>query len=243
MLRTLLLFAFVIAATVLAFSCLDRPGARPDRGTAAGAQTISIPTTDELELNARLWVRDPRRVVIYLHEYGDDQTSWWPTADDGTPTDPSAITFDFRGHGASAGRHDDVASAPDDVRAALAFAAQRGYQRVVLVGSGMGAAAAIEASVDAPAVGVLGLSAPIEFAEMRPIETVGRMTTRTALIATEGDLSAQHSLGQFRTRTAIPAGRLVQLKGADHGQAMLTGTRAPEAQAALQRLIKELWQP
>lgn len=142
--RPLLLVAFLAAATLLAFSCLDRPADRPDRGSAAGARTVELRTSDGIALNGRLWTRDPRRMVIYLHEYGDDQTSWWPTAEDGAPSDPSAMTFDFRGHGASEGDHEDVASTPVDARATLAFAAAQGYQRVVLVGAGMGAAAAMK---------------------------------------------------------------------------------------------------
>ena len=241
--RPLLLVAFLASATLLAFSCLDRPADRPDRGSAAGARTVELRTSDGIALNGRLWTRDPRRVVIYLHEYGDDQTSWWPTAEDGAPSDPSAMTFDFRGHGASEGDHEDVASTPVDARAALAFAAEQGYQRVVLVGAGMGAAAAMSVAADQPAVGVLGLSAPADFDDLHPVEVVRQLGPRVALIASDGDLSAHDSLAQFRARTPISAARVAMLNGRDHGVEMLTGTRGPEARSALRRLISVLWQP
>lgn len=228
---------------MLGIACLDRPAGKPDRGAAAGARAISLQAPDGVTLNARLWMRDPRRVVIYLHEYGDDQTSWWPTAEEGAATDPSAITFDFRGHGASAGEHRDIANTPGDVQAALAFASAQGFQRVMFVGAGMGAAAAMEVAADNSTIGMVALSAPADFADLHPVEVVQKLGTRIAFIAGDGDISAHDSLNQFRIRVAIPASHVVILKGTEHGQDLLTGTRAREAKAALQRLTKELWQP
>ena len=210
-----------------------------------------------MTLSARLWARDPRRIVIYLHEYGDEQTAWWATADRGGPADPSALTFDFRGHGASGGDHDDVAGTPADARAALEYAIGQGYAQIILVGAGMGAAVAIEVAADTPpgamngamngvmggVVGVVGLSTPAEFADLRPIDRVQRLGTRIALISARDDLSARDSLAQFRARAAIPEERIVTLDGSDHGGELLTGTHAEAADAALRRLTGDLWRP
>ena len=227
---------------MLGLSCLDRPAAQPDRGNAPGATVVSFRTEDGVTLNGRLWARDPRRVVIYLHEYRDDQSAWWPTAAEGAPADPSALTVDFRGHGTSEGNAEDVRAIPRDAHAALAFARERGYQRVVLVGAGMGAAAAIVVAAGDPTVGVLGLSTPSEFAGIRAIDVVRGLERRMALLASDGDLSARHSVEQFRIRAAIPAARIVMFKGTDHGTALLTGDRRREAVPAFRRLLGELWQ-
>lgn len=227
---------------MLGLSCLDRPPAQPDRGNAPGATAVAFRAEDGVTLNGSLWARDPRRAVIYLHEYRDDQSAWWPTAEQGTSTDPSALTVDFRGHGTSEGSAEDVRAIPRDARAALAFARERGYQRVVLVGAGMGAAAAMIAAADDPTVGVLGLSAPSEFAGIRAIDVVRGLERRVALLASDGDLSARHSVEQFRIRAAIPAARVVMFKGIDHGVALLTGDRRREAMPAFRRLLGELWQ-
>ncbi|MFA7248549.1 MAG: alpha/beta fold hydrolase [Dehalococcoidia bacterium] len=238
------LFVAVAAMGVLAsIATLDRPAPQPDRGSAPGARVVTMRTSDGVTLNARLWSRDPRRIVVYLHEYGDEQSTWWPTAEAGDPGDPSALTFDFRGHGASDGSAEDVDATPEDVRAALAFVADEGYQQVVLAGAGMGAAAAMDAAAGWPQVRVLGISAPGEFAGMRPVEIVPALQDRVAFIASEGDLSARLSIAAFRERAAVPASRIVMLKGGDHGEALFTGDHRREATAAFRRLLAELWQP
>ncbi len=203
---------------------------------------VALHTADGLVLNARLWARDPRRIVIYLHEYGDDQTAWWPTADDGPPTAPSALTFDFRGHGASDGDSNDVADTLADARAALAYATEQRYERIVLVGAGMGAAVAIEVAADHPsaAIGVVGLSTPAAFADLRPLDAAARIAARLALISATGDLSANNSLARFRAGAAIPAARIIVLAGSEHGGDLLTGAHADEAHAALTQLTDDL---
>ena len=240
--RTLLI-AVTVIGTMLGFACLDRPTVKPDRGNAPGATAVSFRTSDGVMLNARLWARDPRRIVIYLHEYRGNQTTWWPTAEEGGATDPSALTLDFRGHGTSEGSADDVTAMPQDALAALAFAQERGYQRIVIVGAGMGAAAGIVAAADDSAIGVLGLSAPSEFADIDAVGAIHHLEQRVALLASEGDLSARQSIHDFRLHAAIPSARIVMLKGIDHGETLLTGERRREATAAFRRLLAELWRP
>ncbi|MGE3857968.1 MAG: alpha/beta hydrolase, partial [Dehalococcoidia bacterium] len=167
-----LLVALAGLGALFGVACLDRPAGRPDRGDAPGAEVVSFRTEDGVTLSGRLWARDPRRLVIYLHEYRGTQATWWPTARAGEAAEPSAMTFDFRGHGTSEGDEDDLAGIVPDAAAALAFARERGYERVVFVGAGMGAAAAIVVAAPAEHVAVLGLSAPSEFADVRADEAV-----------------------------------------------------------------------
>lgn len=240
--RHLLLSGGIALAVMIGIVSLDSPGRPPDRGTAPGATVVSFRTSDGVTLNGRLWARDPRRVVIYLHEYRGDQTTWWPAAEEGAATDPSALTLDFRGHGASEGDGDDVSHTPEDAEAALSFARERGYQRTVIVGAGMGAAAGMVAAADDPTTGLLGLSAPSAFADLAPVKLVNRLEQRIGLMATDGDLSAKQSIADFRMHAAIPSSRIVMLRGTDHGEALLVGERRREATAAFRRLLAELWQ-
>ncbi len=238
-----LLTALIGLAVVAASACLDRPAARPDRGRAPGATSVSVRASDGVTLNGRLWTRDPRRIVIYLHEYRDNQTTWWPAAEQGATADPSALTLDFRGHGTSEGDPDDVGGVARDADAAIAFAREHGYDRAVIVGSGMGATAGIIAASNQPRVAVLALSAPSEFADLRADQAIGGLASRIALMASEGDLSARESIAEFRKRATIPASRVVVLKGIDHGEALLTGDQAPDGMSAFRRLLAELWAP
>lgn len=237
-----LLLALAGTVALLALACLDRPAPRPDRGSAPGSDPVSLRTEDGLTLHGRLWARDPDRVVVYLHEYRGNQSAWWPTAKQGAPGDPSALTIDFRGHGESDGDGEDVEGVARDAAAAVAFLRARGYQQVVIVGAGMGAAAGMMAATGDPRVGVLGLSAPSEFADMRTREVVRALEQRLALIAAEGDLSARQSVTEFRRYASIPPSRIVMLRGTDHGEELLTGAHSGEAMHAFQRLLAELWQ-
>lgn len=238
--RTLLL-ALLGLSVLAGAACLDRPAGRPDRGRAPGATSVSVRASDGVMLNGRLWARDPRRIVIYLHEYRDNQTTWWPTAEQGAATDPSALTLDLRGHGTSEGDAEDVGGVARDADAAIAFAQERGYDRAVIVGAGMGATAGIIAAANEPRVGVLALSAASEFADLRADEAIAGLGSRVALMASEGDLSARESIAEFRKRATIPASRVVVLKGIDHGEALLTGDQARDAVNSFRRLLAELW--
>lgn len=242
MLVRALLLAVVGTVALLGLACLDRPAPRPDRGSAPGADPVSLTTEDGVTLHGRLWARDPSRLVVYLHEYRGNQSAWWPTAAQGAPGDPSALTLDFRGHGASEGAREDVEGVTRDAAAAIAFARTRGYAQVVIVGAGMGAAAGMMAATSDPRVAVLGLSAPSEFAGMRTREVVQALEQRLALIAAEGDLSARQSVAEFGRLASIPPSRIVMLRGTDHGEDLLTGRHSREAMSAFQRLLADLWQ-
>lgn len=228
-------------ALLLATACLDEFPGRDEPGSAPGATTVAFPAQDGTPLDGRLWSRDPKRVVIYLHEYRGNQAAWWRMAERGTPADPSALTFDFRGHGSSRGRSSDIADTTSDVRGALAYARSRGFDQVMLVGAGMGAASALVAVADVPGVPVLALSAPSEFGELRPIDVIDRVAARSAFIAAEGDASARTSAQALRARGRIPAARIVIVKGNGHGIGLLAGDRRREAVADARRLAVELW--
>ncbi|MDA0301772.1 MAG: alpha/beta fold hydrolase [Chloroflexi bacterium] len=237
-----LLLALASVVSLIGLACLERPAPRADRDTAPGSDAVSLTTEDGLTLHGRLWLRDTKRVIVYLHEYRGNQSAWWPTVGQGTPDDPSALTLDLRGHGMSEGKPEDLEGVARDAAAAIAFARERGFERVVIVGAGMGAAAGMIAAAGDPRVAVLGLSAPSEFAGMRAHEAARIMDQRLALIAAEGDLSARQSITDFRRHASIPPSRIVMLRGADHGEALLTGAHSSEAWSAFQRLLAELWQ-
>jgi len=237
-----LLLALAGVVALLGLACLDRPAPRPDRGSAPGSDPVSLRTEDGLTLHGRIWARDPSRLVIYLHEYRGDQSAWWSTAEQGSPGEPSAMTLDFRGHGTSEGAREEVEGVARDAAAVIAFARDRGYERVVIVGAGMGAAAGMMAATSDPRVAVLGLSAPSEFAGMRTREVVRALEQRLALIAAEGDLSARQSVTEFSRHASIPPSRIVMLRGTDHGESLLTGAHGREAMSAFRRLMSELWQ-
>ena len=211
-----------------------------DNGEATGASPVQIATSDGLTLDARLWDRGPARLVIYLHEFREDQSAWWREASQST-SPASALTLDFRGHGDSEGDHDDVEGMVRDVEAAITYAREHGFRRVMLVGAGMGAAVAIVAAVEVPDVTVVGLSAPADFDAMDTVAVVELVADRVQLIAMREDISAADSLHRFRALPNVDSTTARLYPGRGHGVEILDGTSGREVRERFETLLTEFW--
>jgi pimeloyl-ACP methyl ester carboxylesterase len=122
---------------------------------------------------ARLALPDRRSrplAILYLHGFGSKQSGEKTTYFRGRALEAGWVfcSFDFRGHGASEGsmRELTFTRCLEDAAAVRALLAERGYARVALFGSSMGAATAlwhaarhpegvVAAALLAPAVGML----------------------------------------------------------------------------------------
>src|SRR5690606_37777803 len=111
----------------------------------------------------------------------------------------AALTFDFRGHGGSDQAPVDTKRLVEDVCAAVAFARERGYTSIVLVGASMGGTAAIVvAAGDHDLAGVIALSAPAQFGELDALDAIEGVDAPLALLAAGDDVSAADSLRLLR---------------------------------------------
>ncbi|MCK9487086.1 MAG: alpha/beta hydrolase [Dehalococcoidia bacterium] len=226
--------AIPVLALLLA-ACSDNPP--PLRERADGAATVVLATEDGLRLDARLWVTSPSRVAIYLHEYREDQTSWWTYARQ--PRNPaiSALTIDFRGHGESQGEADDIAGMLLDVDAAISYVREAGYQHITLVGAGMGGALAIVAAAGHPEISVAGLSVPSEFNVVTALTVAPLLESRLALAASRDDLSAAYSLEEFQQAVDLGPGHVALYPGRAHGVDMLKGRAGADVRAYLDGVL------
>lgn len=214
-------------------ACLDLPE-RAHNGVAPGAEAITVRAADDRPLDARLWVRDKRRLVIYLHEYQRTQRDWWPEAEAGAPDDPSAMTIDLRGHGDSGGDRQDFELMAGDVSRVIATAHARGYERVALVGAGMGATVAVLVAEGQPQVSVIGLSIAAGFSDLDALDASPAISQRLAIVAARDDLSARESLEQISKTARLDPARALLLPGRAHGVALLRG----DTEAPTRRLMK-----
>ncbi|MBM4361036.1 MAG: alpha/beta hydrolase [Deltaproteobacteria bacterium] len=233
--RRALLAFLLLGALVPGAACLDLPDRSPRETAPPGAEVITVRAADDRPLDARLWPRDPARLVIYLHEYQRTQRDWWEEASRGLPGDPSAMTFDLRGHGDSGGDHQDFGLMEGDVRAVLAYARSRGYQQVVLVGAGLGGTVALLVARDEPAVTVVGLSAASDFADLDALEAAKAAAPRLAMVAAREDLSARESLEQIARAAGLDGKRALLLPGRAHGRELLNS----DSESATRRLMRD----
>jgi pimeloyl-ACP methyl ester carboxylesterase len=199
-----LLLAAVSGALLLAACTEDEP---PPEADPQLARIESIETEDGLRLDARHFAASGERLVILLHMYPADQSSWYGFAEELQALGLDALTLDFRGFGDSDGDK-DPGDADRDVRAALAFARARGFERIVLVGASLGGTAAIVAAAeDAEGVdGVATLSAPLAMNGLDAEDVIADVRAPITLIAAEGDLSGAESLGECGAPRIGPRG-------------------------------------
>lgn len=225
-----------LAAWLAGAGCVDLPE-RTHHGVAPGtAETVTVRAGDDRPLDARLWMRDPSRLVIYLHEYRRTQVDWWPEAARGAPSEPSALTLDLRGHGDSGGDANDFSLMVADVQTVVGYARRRGFERVVVVGAGLGGTVAVLAARDDPTLVVVGLSPAADFGDLDAAAAAAQATQRIAAIAARDDLSARESLERLATAARLDATRAILLPGRAHGRALLTGG----SEAATRRVIREM---
>ena len=238
------LFAALLLLAAVAAACGGSGEPPTPAPVAEGASVETLHTADGLQLDARLYPSDSGRLAILLHMYPADQTSWSESARALQTSGVAALTFDFRGYGASGGDK-DATEIEHDVRAALEFARRRGYREIVLVGASMGGTAAIVVAAEQPAggelAGVITLSAPAEFGGLDAQEVVGDVAVPLSLIASRGDTSARNSLETLAESGSLPQDRTLVVEGRAHGTDLLTSDAGEQVWQRLLAFLDEIW--
>jgi len=184
-------------------------------------EPVRIPV-DGLTLDGRLVV-PPRAaagvVVCHPHpQYGGDMENELVVrlASALAEAGFAALRFDFRGVGASGGRHDDGRGEVDDVRAATALVRERlGVPAVAVVGYSFGSLMAMQAAaVDAATVtGVVAIGPPVR---MVSLDFLTRCRVPIAFVVGDRDqFCPLATLEASRARVA-PASTQTVISGADH---------------------------
>lgn len=239
--RSLILLLVGAAFGLILAGC--SPNEPPVRERAGGATRVTLLTEDDVHLDARLWVTHPERLAIYLHEFREDQSSWWEYARQSRNPAISSLTLDLRGHGESEGEWDDIPGMLMDIDAAISWAREAGYRSILLVGAGMGGAVAMVAAAGHDDIAVLGLSVPSEFDVLTPLAVAPHLQDRLALAASRDDLSAAHSLSEFLEVVDLPEERVRLNPGRTHGVKMLDGRAGADVRSYFEDQMARLWRP
>ncbi len=119
---------------------------------------VTFAAEDGASLAGRVFGQGANWVVLAHMPVTHDQRSWADFAELVGRDGLTALTFDFRGHGGSAGQR-DLARLDRDVRAALKFALDRGARKVLLVGASLGGTAVLKVAAAADVTGVIAVAA------------------------------------------------------------------------------------
>ena len=117
------------------------------------ADDVIFITADEVMLSGTLFTGEEKAdigvVLAHMGAHGADQQSWTSFAEYIAQRGFGALTFNFR---------EDRSKLDLDVRAAIGFLRDQGYQRIVCMGASMGGTACLKAAADTDLAGVVVIS-------------------------------------------------------------------------------------
>ena len=152
---------------------MDRLGVSADDGTPIGAATLGSGGT----------------AVVLVHGSGQDPCDWLPFVPQLAALGVTVVAYDMRGRGSSGGSRNEAGPLPDDLAAVVQAARDGGAERVVLVGTSLGAATALVASgrIEPAVDAVVAISPPVSLGSMDVASEAARFTGPIHLLAAKGD--------------------------------------------------------
>jgi len=211
-----------------------------DAGPAAARAVQLPPAADGFVARATVYRGEGVDAVVLVHGVGGDQRMWAPLVARMRHAWPArtVLTVDLRGHGESVRRPEGSAlrweslgdtpegwaATTEDVAAGVRLMLTEGARRVVLVGAGLGATAALRAAAELPQVrGVVMLSPGLAYQGLR-VEDAFRAyvaSGRPALLwARADDAAAVEGLTALRSIAGAQATTAVLTDSAARGVAL-----------------------
>jgi len=238
--RRLLVLLCLSALATGAAACADRAVA-PAHNNAltplpADTENLGIVSGD-IVLTGRLFGGDNDTVVILSHMRPNDQTTWFPFAQELAGEGYAALTFNFRGYADSGGTQ-DYGKLDEDLEAVINYMRDRGKQRIFLIGASMGATASLVVGERADVAGIVAISPPAEFDSQDALEAVPRVTAPKLFIASEDDAPALDFDGLFAAAAEPKEDEVYP--GIAHGTDLFDPSKNTEAASVGERILQFL---
>jgi pimeloyl-ACP methyl ester carboxylesterase len=199
-------------------------------------QTVVFSSEDGLRLVGTLYGAGRPVAVIMSHMFPTDQTSWAPLAALLAGQGYAALTYDFRGYGASRGDR-RIAEIDRDLRAAVAFMRSQGARKIVLVGASMGGTATVKVAAKEQPAAIVVISAPDSFQGLAVSpEEVKAIAAPKLFIGSEGDGATKTTLAMFE-QAAEPKEKHVY-PGNAHGTFIFDTENGPDLSQRILDFIK-----
>lgn len=223
----------LLSACAGASSSVTRPPAPSPTATLAPtaeptppAREVTFTTPDGATLGGVIYGTG-RTALIMANQMDGTEVSWMPFAQRAANRGYLALTFDYRGHGSSKGTFDS-SKLDIDVRAAMAFMRKQGATRIGLIGASIGGAAVARAASQERVDAVVVISGPIDWPELPVSDTVlARLSAPALFINCKFDAYAGDTQRMYDA--AAQPKQLQIYPCADHGTAIVNGTRAQES--------------
>ena len=151
---------------------------------------VGLRTSDDVMLIAKQFGTGDLAVVLaHQGAFEANQRDWEPFARVIAERGYSAVTLDFRGHGASRGDVTTSYNIIKDMRALIDHLHAEGYDRIVCIGASMGGTACLQAAVEYDLVGVAAIGSLMSNGEPTKIteDELAALTIPKLFITTEND--------------------------------------------------------
>jgi pimeloyl-ACP methyl ester carboxylesterase len=185
---------------------------------------VKLTTEDDRVLSGRLFGEGNIGVVL-AHAWGTDQNSWGALPKILGNRGFTVLTFDFRGHGWSQGPK-DIPRLTTDAAAAVRFLENR-TDKVLVVGAGAGATAALRAARTAEISGIAALSADDNFRGLTPGSGPQRLRGSKLFMAAAGDDQAADVARALYSQAGEPK-EIEIVNGGRSGSDLLRGDKELE---------------
>jgi alpha-beta hydrolase superfamily lysophospholipase len=228
----LICVAILAACANKAVAPIDEQATPPE-----GALSVGIVVPDGTVLSGRLFGDGNDALVILAHMRPNDQTAWFPFAEELARNGYTALTFDFRGYGISEGDQ-DFDMLDDDLAAAVDYMEARGNETIFLVGASMGGTTSLIVAAEREVAGVVSISAPSEFQGHDARDAILRITAPKLLLASEDDTAARVSLEELVEADGEPIDSEMYT-GRAHGTELLDGEHANEVRQRIFDFLDE----
>jgi pimeloyl-ACP methyl ester carboxylesterase len=258
------LAGLLLSVALLVGACDHRaePSRTPGRAPATSAATLAAPTTAPLDKPCLRGVGSARPLrfrtsagatlvgvvlgrgrtgLVLAHGRGDDLCTWLPWGQRLAQQGYQALAFDFEGFGGSRRGSGSDARLDTDVAAAVEQLRRRGADRIVLIGSSMGATAALVAAtrIRPPVAGLVSLSGPAAFGAVNAWRAMPRLRVPVLFVAAADDQPFVGAARAMHRRIRVTDKRLLIVQHG-HGTNLLAyRDQGPRVLAAMHRFIAD----
>jgi len=208
---------------------------------ASAGPNILFQSTDGVTLSAHRFGSGSNWVIL-AHMFPADQTSWFSFADSLGASGWTALTFDFRGYGSSAGER-DISRIDRDLAGAVHYARRSGARRIVIIGASMGGTAALKVSASEPVDGVVALSPPVAFLGLTSEEALPSVRAPKFFLVSKDEMNVSVESVRRQYKAAPEPKRMEVVPGAAHGSRMLEGKAGKSIQGEIIGFVRSIFAP
>ena len=208
-------------------------------------EEVTFSTQDGIPIAATLF-GDGDLPVLLLHmgkglATNNTQIDWHPVARRLASDGYAALTIDFRGRGESGGEFENDPVILDAL-AALDFLQQRGFNRYVCMGAGLGGTACMVMALTEPPAGLVVLSSSLFVGPINSIEEADLALLSMPKLFAYGEKDGfgfPDAMKDIYRRAAEPK-ELITCDSAAHGSALLYGSCGEEMYQQILSLIQDI---